>query len=213
MNQPINLALFFGLLGFLPMMVVLATAYTKIVIVLILLRNALGLQQVPPNIALNSFAMVLTAFVMMPALHESYAALSALPGSPETVQEFLDAIAVGGQPVKHFMARNIQDGHVDFFLQIARRIWPPAMVDDVQRDDFIIVLPAFAMSELAVAFQVGVLLFLPFAVIDLIVQAVLLALGMMMMSPMTISLPLKILLFVLVEGWTRLISSLLLSYR
>lgn len=213
MNQPINLALFFGLLGFLPMLVVLATAYTKIVIVLILLRNALGLQQVPPNIAINSFAMVLTAFVMMPALHESYAALSALPSSPETVQEFLEAIAVGGQPIKHFMARNIQDGQVDFFLQLARRIWPPAMVDDVRGDDFIVVLPAFAMSELTVAFQIGVLLFLPFAVIDLIVQAVLLALGMMMMSPMTISLPLKILLFVLVEGWTRLISSILLSYH
>jgi type III secretion protein R len=115
-------------------------------------------------------------------------------------------------PLRAFLVRNCDPVNLDFFMASTRRLWPEEVAASVSRTDLMVVLPAFVVTELTAAFQIGFLLYLPFAVIDLIVQSILLALGMMMMSPMTLALPLKLLLFVLIEGWTKLISSLVLSY-
>ncbi|WP_343218348.1 EscR/YscR/HrcR family type III secretion system export apparatus protein [Luteimonas colneyensis] len=331
-----------------PFVAVMVTSFTKIVVVLSLLRNALGLQQVPPNVVINGLAIVLSAYVMSPVLLDTHAAVSAYmagepppaqiqaqieqraiaraerqaarraqapqaageaapapadgasldppPASPaaadalraeaEAAARGADAPAAGpgdaapaatgfvrapqfanvdnGQdppddagaaaaavddegplvitatgaprpptpaagapmdaarmlgifeaskePLRSFLIRHSNDQERAFFLKSAQRLLPADRRDDLDVDDFIVVIPAFTVSELTTAFQIGFLIFLPFLIIDLVVANILLALGMMMLSPTTISLPFKLLLFVLVDGWAKLVHGLVLTY-
>jgi type III secretory pathway component EscR len=327
-----------------PFVAVMVTSFTKIVVVLSLLRNALGLQQVPPNVVINGLAIVLSIYVMYPVILDTTAAVNGLPpvtasaaaqaapapappdgttapatapaqtapparpapspttasddpppaspaaadarraealaqataasagrrgplfanvqGSPDalpppadpgpavtdagpapgsteartrvvvpaqppatriselsltgggklTMDRLLAMIEAGKEPLRKFLIQHSSDAERAFFLRSAQRLLPPASRDEITVNDFIVVIPAFTVSELTAAFQIGFLIYLPFLIIDLVVSNILLALGMMMMSPTTVSLPFKLLLFVLIDGWAKLVHGLVLTY-
>lgn len=221
--DPISLAVVLALVALVPLAAVMTTSFLKIAVVLALVRNALGVQQVPPNIALYGLALVLSAYVMAPVINEVGAALkhpaeshaSESVDSPQNLQlkGILHALEAGVSPMQAFMLRNSKPEQRDFFMRTAQRIWGPQQSANLREDHLLVLVPAFMVSELTAAFQLGFLLYLPFIVIDLIVSNILLAMGMMMVSPVTISMPLKLFLFVMVDGWTRLIQGLVLSYR
>lgn len=221
--DPISVAFALSLLALVPVAAVMTTSFLKIAIVLALVRNALGVQQVPPNIALYGLALVLSAYVMAPVIHEvgdtlqnsSVADHDASNGSIShyKLPMVIHALKAGIEPLQEFMLRNSQPEQRDFFMRTAQRIWGRQEASSLREDNLLILIPAFMVSELTAAFQLGFLLYLPFIVIDLIVSNILLAMGMMMVSPVTISMPLKLFLFVMVDGWTRLIQGLVLSYR
>ena len=202
----------------LPYVAVMVTAFTKLVVVFSLLRNALGLQQTPPNVVLNGLAIILSLYVMYPVgIQMSELGQGALADelqqaggvSPEAL---LRAAAAAKQPLQDFLISHTDDAERAFFLDTARNLLPDDKRHTVSENDLAVVIPAFTVSELSRAFQIGFLIFLPFLVIDLIVSNLLQALGMMMLSPTTISLPFKLLLFVLLDGWSKLIHGLVLTY-
>lgn len=210
--DPITLLVVFGLLGLVPTVVIATTCFLKISVVMMLLRNALGVQQVPPNIVLYGLSLVLTVYVMAPIGDRIYATTLEQPGGLRNVPGVIASVRKGAEPLRGFLDRNSRPEQREFFMRTAHRMWGPAMAADVKPSDFMILMPAFLVSELTAAFQIGFLIYLPFVVIDLIVSNILLALGMMMVSPVTISLPLKLFLFVAADGWTRLIHGLVLTY-
>jgi type III secretion protein R len=203
-----------------PYVAVMVTAFTKLVVVFSLLRNALGLQQTPPNIVLNGLALILSVYVMYPVgLQMADAAKPVLTqqqsgqgASSVSIGGLLGAAEKAKEPLRAFLVKHTADEEREFFLATAKRMLPEAKRASITRDDLIVVVPAFTVNELARAFQIGFILFLPFLVIDLIVANILQALGMMMLSPTTISLPFKLLLFVLLDGWSKLIHGLVLTY-
>ncbi|MGO1002557.1 hypothetical protein [Lysobacter sp. CA196] len=290
-----------------PFVAVMVTSFTKIVVVLSLLRNALGLQQVPPNVVINGLAIVLSIYVMYPVILETHDAINARVGGgtaatatqgqpPGTATPAATAAAgttpattaapatgtapspaattaatpaatattatpataaapaaaasataapaataaagaakkpatpllggggkmdtarllammdAGKEPLRGFLIKHSSDAERAFFLRSAQRLLPPAARGDISVNDFIVVIPAFTVSELTAAFQIGFLIFLPFLIIDLVVSNILLSLGMMMLSPTTVSLPFKLLLFVLIGGWAKLVHGLVLTY-
>jgi type III secretion protein R len=201
-----------------PYVAVMVTAFTKLVVVFSLLRNALGLQQTPPNIVMNGLALILSVYVMYPVgLEMADAARPALTqagpkGASVSLDSLLGAAEKAKEPLRMFLVKHTADDEREFFLATAKHMLPEAKRDTLTRDDLIVVVPAFTVNELARAFQIGFILFLPFLVIDLIVANILQALGMMMLSPTTISLPFKLLLFVLLDGWSKLIHGLVLTY-
>lgn len=203
------------MLGLVPFFAVLATSYTKIVIVFGLMRLALGTQQVPPNLVMNAMAVVLTAFVMAPLGTEvASVAQQRLPSSKEPrFEELVKAANAAAEPIKQFLDKHSREREKRLFLKTAREIWPAAYLEKTQADDLLILVPAFTLSEVTQAFLIGFVLYLVFTVVDLLVSAVLLAMGMSMVSPMTVSIPFKLLLFVALDGWARLIQGLLVSYK
>ena len=210
--DPLILAVFLGALSLMPMLLVVCTAFLKIVIVLMITRNAIGVQQVPPGMAINGIALAATLFIMAPVGYEIAENVKASPLDMSNVHTFLQTGNEAIQPLRAFMLRNIDPDVLTHLLENTSRLWPVKMAQEVQREDLILLIPAFVLSQLQAGFEIGFLIYIPFIVIDLIVSNLLLALGMQMVSPMTISLPLKLLLFVLVSGWSRLLDSLFLSY-
>lgn len=220
--DPISLAVALALLALLPLMAVMTTSFLKIAVVFSLVRNALGVQQVPPNMALYALSAILSVYVMGPVVmqvgqelrnvREQPAQVAPGGARPDQLGAMFDAVARGAEPVRGFMLRNSRPEQRDFFVRTARHLWGQEQARDLREDDLIVLIPAFLVSELTVAFQIGFLLYLPFVIIDLIVSNILLAMGMMMVSPVTISMPLKLFLFVMIDGWTRLIQGLVLSY-
>lgn len=219
------------LIALAPFFAVMVTSFTKIVVVLSLLRNALGLQQVPPNVVLNGLALVLTVYVMYPTLTRMADASAivqsapALPGDEGVGEDqlgatgdIIDRATAAKEPLREFLIRHSDRGERAFFLQTQRRIQRAQAQDgqfaaeQVRETDFIVVVPAFIVRELRIAFQIGFFIFLPFLIVDLVVANILMALGMMMLSPVTISLPFKILLFVLIDGWVKLSHGLVAGY-
>jgi type III secretion protein R len=211
------LALVVGL-ALAPYVAVMITAFTKLVVVFSLLRNALGLQQTPPNIVLNGLAIILSVYVMYPVGIEMAAAAEPVLAQHETkgssvqISELLTVADRAKEPLRGFLVKHTSVSEREFFLSTAKRLLPEDKRAAATADDLIVIVPAFTVSELARAFQIGFLIFLPFLVIDLIVANILQALGMMMLSPTTISLPFKLLLFVLLDGWSKLIHGLVLTY-
>lgn len=210
--DPVTVLLAFGLLAILPTLIAVTTSFLKIAVVMNLVRNALGVQQVPPNIVMYGLALVLTVYVMAPVGNRVYQSVVEEPAAMRSVGGMFKVIRKGAEPMRGFLERNTKPEQRDFFVRTARRMWGPELSQDVGPSDFLVLMPAFIVSELTSAFQIGFLLYLPFVVIDLIVSNILLAMGMMMMSPVTVSLPLKLFLFVAVDGWTRLIQGLVLTY-
>lgn len=210
--DPLTLILLTTALALAPFFAVMMTSYVKLVVVLSLVRNALGIQQIPPNLVINGLAIILSVYIMAPVASLTFAAVE-----KEDLTR-LDAPAIrriaekAQAPIVSFLKRNTNEREVRFFLDTTRRLWSREAGLAVNRDSFLILVPAFTVSELTSAFQIGFLLYLPFIAIDLIVSNILLAMGMMMVSPMTISLPFKLLLFVLIDGWTRLIHGIVLTY-
>ncbi|WP_294256271.1 type III secretion system export apparatus subunit SctR [uncultured Sphingomonas sp.] len=215
------------LIALAPFFAVMVTSFTKIAVVLSLVRNALGLQQVPPNLVLNGLALILSVFVMYPTLEKMQAAAAVqgpatptMPGDPpaqaenpiESTGDIFATADRAKEPLREFLVKHSDPRERAFFLRTQQRIGEPGKVSSLRDTDFVIVIPAFVVKELKLAFQIGFLIFLPFLVIDMVIANILLAMGMMMLSPVTISLPFKILLFVLVDGWVKLSHGLVLSY-
>lgn len=210
--DPLILAIFVAALSLMPMLLIICTSFLKIVIVLMITRNAIGVQQVPPSMAINGIALAATLFIMAPVGYAIAESLKVSPLDTSSVQLFLQTGREAIQPLSAFMLRNVDPDVLTHLLENTARLWPAQMAREVQREDLILLIPAFVLSQLQAGFEIGFLIYIPFIVIDLIVSNLLLALGMQMVSPMTISLPLKLLLFVMVSGWSRLLDSLFLSY-
>jgi flagellar biosynthetic protein FliP len=206
MSMSLQLLMIMGLLTILPSLVLMMTSFTRVLIVLSILRQALGLQQSPPNQVLIGLSLFLSLFVMAPTL-EAVNARAIAPYSAGTANAE-QAIANAGQEFHKFMIRQTRERDLMMFAEMAKA---PKFATSADVP-FSILLPAFVTSELKTAFQIGFMLFLPFLVIDLVVSSVLMSLGMMMMSPMVVSLPFKLLLFVLVDGWALLMGSLASSF-
>ena len=223
-------------LSLIPFIAMIATSYLKIVVVMSLIRNALGIQSIPPNMVVNALAMILTFYIMAPVVSESWtaivesqkkaktAAVAAAPAAqaqgkgaavqqPATFDLSTLDLTKAGEPFRKFLSDHTAPRERAFFVKTAETLWgkndEPAAVDP---ESFWILLPSFCVSELTKAFQIGFLVYLPFIAIDIIVSNILLAMGMMMVSPVTISLPFKLLLFVMVNGWTLLIQGLVKGY-
>lgn len=197
-----------------PFVAIMVTSFTKIIVVLSLLRNALGVQQVPPNLVLNGLAMVLSIYVMYPVTNTVIEEIARAEIKVESADDILAISDVAKEPVREFLVKHSDDLERSFFQSTIVKMNKAQGNGelDVASDHFIVLIPAFTISELTEAFQIGFLIFLPFIIIDLVVSNILMALGMMMLSPTLVSLPFKLLLFVLVEGWAKLAHGLVLSY-
>ena len=228
-------------LSLIPFVAMIATSYLKIVVVMSLIRNALGIQSIPPNMVINALAMILTFYIMAPVVSESWGAIvesqkaraahqvvqsapqpSAVPAAPASASPAaqpatfdLSSLDLGkaAEPFRKFLSDHTAPRERAFFVKTAETLWGkdgnPAVVDP---EGYWLLLPSFCVSELTKSFQIGFLVYLPFIAIDIIVSNILLAMGMMMVSPVTISLPFKLLLFVMVNGWTILVQGLVKGY-
>nr|WP_298116410.1 type III secretion system export apparatus subunit SctR [uncultured Pseudomonas sp.] len=210
--DPLLLALFLGSLSLLPLFMIVCTCFLKISMVLLITRNAIGVQQVPPNMAVYGIALAATLFVMAPVFGEMGERLKDDNLDLSTMETLQDGAKHVLEPLQKFMSRNTDPDILTHLMDNSARMWPAEMASKVKRDDFLLIVPAFVLSELQAGFKIGFLVYIPLIVIDLIVSNILLALGMQMVSPMTLALPLKILLFVLASGWTRLLDGLFYSY-
>ncbi len=194
------------LLSFVPAIVLMMTSFTRIIIVFSLLRQAMGTQTSPPNQVLLGLSLFLTFFVMSPVAERVYTE-AYLPLSENAIG-LDEALARAGEPMKAFMLRQIRQPDLELFATLSRSE-PVEKAEDLPLQ---VIVPAFVTSELKTAFQIGFIVFLPFLIIDMVVASVLMSMGMMMMSPVIVALPFKIMLFVLVDGWTLLIGSLVRSF-
>jgi type III secretion protein R len=234
--DPISMMLFLGALSLVPLGVMITTCFLKFVVVLTITRNAMGIQQVPPTMVLQAIALAMTVFVMSPTLqkigdrisNKDSAAVSAMAPSDNTaappasllprvsnnapIGEQFKQIVYYLEPLRDFMLKYSHPDQRTYFLDSAKRVWPPDIAKQAKSEDFVILIPSFVVSELQRAFEIGFLIFLPFVIIDLIMSNILMALGMQQVSPNTVSLPLKILLFVAIDGWGKLLQSLVASY-
>lgn len=202
----IQTLLFLTSLGFLPAILLMMTSFTRIVIVLSLMRQAIGTMQAPPNQVIVGLSLFLTLFVMTPVLDKVYT--QAYQPYSEQKISFNEAIDKGAVPLKEFMMRQTRQKDLAFFIEASASAQPNGPEDVSLK----VLVPAFVTSELKTAFQIGFLVMIPFLIIDLVVATVLMAMGMMMVSPVVISLPFKLMLFVLVDGWTLLMGSLIQSF-
>jgi flagellar biosynthesis protein FliP len=206
-SVPVQTLLFFTALSFLPAVLLLMTSFTRIVIVLSLLRQALGTQAAPPNQVVIGLSLFLTFFVMAPTIDKVYA--DAWQPYADSKIAFDEALRRGESPVRGFMLKQTRQTDVMLFARLAK-LDASTRAEDVP---FKVLVPAFVTSELKSAFQIGFLVFLPFLIIDMIVASVLMSLGMMMLSPVLIALPFKLMLFVLADGWNLLLGSLAASFN
>jgi len=195
-----------------PLLVVTLTAFLKISIVMSLLRNALGTQQAPSTIALYGIGLILAVYIAAPLIASVYARAIDPSVDFHTVEGWTRAGSFIAEPIRDHLLRQTPLSEREFFLAATAKVWPAAAMDTVTNSDFIILLPSYVASELTRAFEIGFLLYLPFLAVDLIVANVLMAMGMSMLSPPVVSVPFKIFLFVLVDGWSRLLHGLILSY-
>lgn len=189
-----------------PSILVMVTSFTRIVVVLSFLRSALGIQQTPPNSVLISLALFLTLFVMMPTLEQVYEE-AVQPLVNEEVDE-LTALELAAAPVRTFMLGHVREQDLRLFMDMA----DVGSVEGPEATPLRALIPAFMISELRRAFEIGFLLFLPFLIIDMVVASILMSMGMMMLPPVMISLPFKLIFFVLVDGWYLVAGSLVASY-
>lgn len=202
----VQLLILLTVLSLAPSLLVMVTSFTRIVVVLSFLRSALGLQQTPPNVVIISLALFLTAFTMAPTFETAWR---------EGVQPLIEnrindteALERTARPLHAFMMRHVREADLRLFFDLARI---PA-VETPEQTPLRVLLPAFLISELRRAFEIGFLLFLPFLIIDMVVASVLMSMGMMMLPPVVVSLPFKLIFFVLVDGWTLVAGSLIQSY-
>jgi type III secretion apparatus protein, YscR/HrcR family len=210
--DPLTLIGLLVALALIPFLAVMVTSFIKLVVVLSLIRNALGIQQIPPNIVLNGIALILTVYIMAPVGFETWDILKSQNLNYTELDRLGGVFEEAQKPLKAFLIENADENERNFFRDTTAALWPERYAQNVTNEHFLVVIPAFTVAELTRAFEIGFMLYLPFIAIDLIVSNILLAMGMVMVSPMTISLPFKLFLFVMVDGWTRLIHGLVLSY-
>ncbi|WP_414840377.1 flagellar type III secretion system pore protein FliP [Carnobacterium sp. TMP28] len=206
-SDVVKLYVLMGLLSLAPTFLILTTSFTRIIVVLSFVRSSLGTQQNPPNLVLTGIALFLTFFVMQPIYSQvSNEALTPYLNEEISGQEAIEKAEV---PLKEFMYRQTRDEDIQLFLDISETKKP----EDLNNVPLTIVIPAFAISELRTAFSIGFLIFIPFLVIDIVVASILMSMGMFMLSPVMISMPFKLLLFVLVDGWYLVIESLVTGFQ
>lgn len=205
--KTINIAILLALFVLAPTLLLMATSFTRLIIVFSLLRQAMGLQQSPPNQVIVSIALIMTLFIMQPYGMKAW---------DEGIQPYMDkkigyqeALDKGIAPFKKFMLKNTREQDLALFYRIKKQENPQTM-EDV---DIITLMPAFLISELRTAFEIGFLIFLPFLVIDIIVSSILMSLGMMMLPPVMISLPIKLIFFIVIDGWFVIIGNLAQSFK
>ncbi|RMF10182.1 MAG: flagellar biosynthetic protein FliP [Alphaproteobacteria bacterium] len=205
-GRVVQLILLLTVLSLAPSILIVVTSFTRIVIVLSLLRSALGTQQTPPNVVLISLALFLTGFIMAPTFQAAYeTGLQPLIAEDIEADEAFDRVAV---PFRTFMLGQVREDDLKLFFDMSQET-PPDTPDATPLQ---VLIPAFMISELRRAFEIGFLLFIPFVVIDLVVASILMSMGMMMLPPVMISLPFKLIFFVLVDGWTLVAGSLVKSF-
>ena len=178
-----------------------------------LLRNALGVQQVPPNMVLNGLAIIVSAYIMAPLVMDSYDKMKDQGFAATGAGQIGQVLEVAREPVRKFLDKHAQTREKQFFLKSAASLWPPERAKQLRADDLIVLAPAFTLSELSAAFKIGFLLYLAFVVVDLIIANVLLAMGLNQVQPTQVAIPFKLLLFVVMDGWSTLIHGLVLTYR
>ncbi|WP_419658335.1 type III secretion system protein, YscR/HrcR family [Desulfosarcina variabilis str. Montpellier] len=200
-------------LGLAPFAALMVTSFIKISIVLELVRNALGLQQVPPNMVIHGLALILTFYIMAPVGQDMFNIVTDALKKEENFQELMKEVVKAKEPLREFLMRHSNAKERLFFVQSSIKLWKNEEAKNLKEDDLIVLVPAFTVNELTRAFKIGFLIYLPFVIIDLIVSNILLAMGMIMVSPIMISVPFKLLLFVLLDGWTKLIHGLVLSFQ
>jgi flagellar biosynthesis protein FliP len=206
-SQVVRIALILSLMAILPSVLICTTSFVRITVVLSMIRHAFGMPETPPNQVLISLAIFLTAFSMLPTLTAiNTQALQPFLEGKMTVSEAIDH---GTGPARDFMLRQVRDQDIKVMYDLSRKPLP-ARAADV---DLMQLVPAFMLNELRVAFRIGFVIFLPFLLIDLVVSSVLLSLGMLMVPPSTLSLPIKILMFVLIDGWSLVLQGVLGSFR
>lgn len=210
------------LLSLSPFIIMILTSFMKIVIVLSLLRSALGVQQAPPNQIINGVAFMLSIFIMYPTILKMYDASQDVINrtkapdsivSPESSSYIIEIASYAREPLRDFLKRNSSVKHHQLFYKMAYRVLPEDYRPNLKLDDFMILVPSFITTQLKEAFEIGVLIYIPFFVIDLVTSNILLAMGMMMLSPVTISMPLKLFLLVMLDGWTLLVEGLVSTFR
>jgi flagellar biosynthetic protein FliP len=205
-ERVIQLVALITILSLAPAILVMVTSFTRIVVVLSLLRTAIGLQTAPPNAVIVSLALFLTAFVMAPAFQTAYdtAVKPVIAGEMQPQQAF----EKGAEPFRAFMLKNVREKDLALFIDLSREAKP----ESAEATPLRVLVPAFMISELRRAFEIGFLLFVPFLVIDLVIASVLMSMGMMMLPPVIVSLPFKLIFFVLVDGWSLVAGSLVQSF-
>lgn len=210
--DPYSLIVFLAFLSLAPFLLVITTSFLKIAVVLMIVRNAMGIQQVPPNMVIYGISLAITIFIMAPTIYAVNDRMKEIDLHKDNIQGMTANIEYAGKPLKDFMLKQVNPDTQIMFMETAKQLWPEDIYQGTQKESYLILIPSFVISELQKGLQIGFLIYIPFVIIDLLISNILLALGMQMVSPMTISLPLKILLFVLVEGWGKLLQSLALSY-
>ena len=203
----LQMVIIITVLSLAPGILVMVTSFTRIIVVLSLLRSALGLQQTPPNVVIISLAMFLTAFIMQPVFTEAYDN-AVKPLIDEKITE-AEAYTKGVAPFKQFMLKHTRPKDLQLFIDLSKNTGKIAKPDDTPLN---VLIPSFMISELKRAFEIGFLVFVPFLVIDLLISSILMAMGMMMLPPVVVSLPFKIIFFVLIDGWYMIAGSLVNSY-
>jgi type III secretion protein R len=212
-QDPSSLLMLLVVISLVPFVAIMSTSFVKLAVVFSILRNALGLQSIPPNMAIYGLAIILTVYIMAPVGVQIGQVVQEKQINVSDIQNLKEHLPSLVDPVKQFLKKHTTPNDRQFFLQTAYQLWPAEQAKELNEDSLMVLIPAFTVAELTAAFQIGFLIYLPFLVVDLIVSNILLALGMMMVSPMTISLPFKLLLFVLIDGWAKLIHNLVLSYQ
>ena len=212
-GSPLAMMSMLAVMSLLPFAVLMLTSFSKIAVVLSLARAAMGTQQAPPTLVLTGLAAVLTGHIMAPVMEHMYAAGQGAYREAASGADLLAAAAKVAEPLRAFLVKHGSPEERARFVDLAREMRPVEDADTVGEESLSVVLPAFVITELKEAFQIGFLIFLPFLVLDMVIANVLLALGMQTLSPSQVSLPFKILLFVAVDGWALLARGLVLGYR
>jgi type III secretion protein R len=217
--NPVVLIIVIGALALAPFGLIMLTSFVKIAVVLSILRNALGTQQVPPNQVITGISLILTVFIMSPVVEKMYAEAGTIQNteaifSEVSVKTLFEASKRGKEPLRQFLIRYSDERHRVMFFNLGQQMAQKNGNDpnEITVEEFRVIIPAFVTTQLTEAFQIGFILFVPFLIIDMVVANILQAMGMFMLSPTIISLPFKLLLFVLINGWELLIKNLVLGY-
>ncbi len=208
----VSFSILLAILALVPLVVVTTTSFLKISLVMLVTRNALGVQQVPPTLAIYGIALSLTLFIMSPTVQEIGNHVAEMESEQTNTKHNLADAQVAFEPLRAFMLKHCKPDQREIFLASAKKLWPKEFAAEAKSTDVLVLVPAFVVSELQTGYEVAFLIYIPFVVIDLLVSNLLMALGMQQVSPQTITVPLKLLLFVMVDGWGKLLNALALSY-
>lgn len=219
-GNPVSTLIMISLLSLAPFLLMMSTSFVKFSVVFSILRNALGTQQIPPTPVIMGLSVIMTIYVMSPVGSAIYVSFEPMLTqqvsqdivSPTGAQMILGAVEKSKEPMRAFLAKHAHPKERLLFHQMALRMGPPSWKESMKDDDLLVLIPAFTVSELTEGFMIGFLIFLPFLVIDMVISNILLAMGMHMLSPVTVSMPFKLLLFIMIDGWDLLVRGLIQGY-